>query len=158
MPTFARLASDRGFVTIYYDNFLILSNDETDIHMFEKRLAEAASKTGVVIKEGSLHKCLDLEKEECDFLGITFKVEGSVLQWWPTKIAEWKKGFEDDPGLEELRTPRDFAASVGRGIYATLASGKRLGHTTEGRKLSRLAALVGKAGHRLGCAELSTTK
>eukprot|EP00672_Neobodo_designis_P001309 CAMPEP_0174863574 /NCGR_PEP_ID=MMETSP1114-20130205/56479_1 /TAXON_ID=312471 /ORGANISM="Neobodo designis, Strain CCAP 1951/1" /LENGTH=669 /DNA_ID=CAMNT_0016098645 /DNA_START=90 /DNA_END=2102 /DNA_ORIENTATION=+ len=96
-----------GIATVYYDNYLLIVDDDEAYDGIQKRLTHNARQLHVVIKEGSQ---FNLNTEQiCDqgfpFLGIHFKgVAGQAhrtrkhsyatiasLQWWPAKIVEWRK-------------------------------------------------------------------
>ena len=107
LPTFLTSTSGRSTLTLFYDNFLFLTDDDAEFDRFHRRWAAvdgeappATQRTGVVVKEGSfeVYDSQRLIGEGITYLGINFKlIETStrrrVQRRWemrPGKIEKWR--------------------------------------------------------------------
>ena len=131
LPRFVPTRSGKGFATVYYDNFLLITPDWHEATEFDKRIRLNSANLGVHIKVGS-EVLLDesgFVNEGFTYLGVTYQgfkqrpehrqLEG--FRYWPAKVAEWRQ--EDDAVRKKREaTCRGSAETLGRVLFACLLS------------------------------------
>ena len=155
-----------GFVTVYYDNFIVVTPDANELAAWESRVETNAERLHVVIKEGSKQVLNDdqVREEGFEFLGIRFQTfqEGqpgrpqprpsnerpdastthrgeSGLRVTPGKREAWLQDIaKADPG-----TLRTAASWIGKGIFAAVCSGEAIQKREAGKALIEAARKVG---------------
>lgn len=142
MPRWVRTAKG-GWMTVYYDNFFIVTPDEKEANMWHQRIEENARRLHVVIKENTLQK-LDpakIRNEGFEFLGVQYRLEGDTLRWEPLKRTSWleRLGKQAAGG-----TWRDAAGWLGRSIFAVTSSGLSFHRHANSGALVTLARKLGK--------------
>ena len=107
LPTFVRTRCG-GFVTVYYDNFIVVTPSPREADDLHKRWRVNATpeRTGAVIKTGSLHRFThrEIAATGFDFLGLHLQTEVdaldknrvSSLSWHPCKLQRWSEKFPPD--------------------------------------------------------------
>lgn len=73
-----------------------------------------------------------------------------TLSWRPAKLPKWATEQSLDPEFSRTKSPAEFAKIIGRSIFAQLMSGERLGASTFGRVLAKLASDVGALAAKHG--------
>ena len=138
-----------GFVTVYYDNFFVLTNDVDVARAWEARILLNAERLRVAIKAGTLTLLTndDIEGKGFDFLGVRFQTKGRkrpfAITVEPKKGKDWRDslGQRDSPA----GTFREAASWVGKGIFAMACCGKGVSRQRRGRELILLASELGRA-------------
>jgi len=163
LPTFVRSQAG-GFLSVYYDNFILVTGDANEAEAFEARMRRAQRRTGTVIKPGSLQyfRPDSLEKEGLTCLGVhltwqrTSAGKYSKIFARPAKLARWM----EETDVNGARTLRDVAEILGRGVYClSIARGLHALCPFE-EDLRRLASTVGRQASDVGwsaAAQLSKT-
>jgi len=141
LPTFVDIPG--GFVTIYYDNFLVVSRDEIVVKQMEARLHRTSRQMGVHIKEGSLlfDTPRSMEETGMNFLGIHFQTHQGEMCWRPAKLTVWQEKY---PPTFRPRTTREYAEWMGRALFGILLGGKPLGSSPSGRSLRKILMSLGR--------------
>ena len=148
LPTFVPSASG-GFLTVYYDNFTLVTPSLEEAEIFKTRLARNTMTFSVTIKEGSYTSyastCQSDLTTQWDFLGVTFYrfMSGAsfVLEWRPQKRTVWKEGWGERP---HPLSCVDSARWLGRCLFFQLMSLRPLSGTKEGRTITRTLSLIGR--------------
>lgn len=152
-----------GRVTVYYDNFMVLSPCVTELGAWQRRIQDNAARLHVVIKAGSMRTIHEDEATTAgfDMLGLHVKVlrgprkaqsreeqrperiPGAYgLELAPCKQTAWRDALAKEPQQASWRT---VASWVGRAVFALMCRGtgemKRL---PEAKPLIRLARRIGR--------------
>ena len=147
LPTFIPTVND-GFLTVYYDNFIIATQSETEEAEFNRRLLcnTGPNTFNVAIKPDSYQRVREVAGTmEWEYLGMQFlrtqDAEGPTTRWGPTKRATWLEAWGENP---RPGTCRMAAQWLGRCLFFQIMGLAPLSATIEGRTLTRALSLIGK--------------
>jgi hypothetical protein len=166
LPRWLPTTSGKGFVVVYYDNYLMVTGCENEARAFEKRML--SERRGAKIKEGSSFFCTaeDLCKDGFVYLGVRiqgYKTEDchkalDGLNWRAEKLPAWLEAFKAPDGARKGgRTLRQEAEQIGRILFCVslgLGSfGTALGRRaiSAAREVGRAASLHGWDEKGVGC-------
>jgi hypothetical protein len=155
LPTFVP-TRENGFLTVYYDNFILVTSSEEEAQQFKARLENSTKMFKVSIKEGSYLSYVSQPDQvmQWDFLGITFKRlfvdDRYQLEWHPLKRAEWRETWTEQP---DPKTCLDCARWLGRCLFFQVMALKHLSGTKDGRTLARILSSVGRTAAAFGWKE-----
>jgi len=160
LPTWIEIRNSRGEVTgiatVYYDNFLIITDNANDMDRARAQVRNACQTLHAVVKDGSEFFCdpSRMLSEGFTYLGIHFQcfcdqessaISGAEgLRWKPGKIDQWKK---KQSTLPKKRTARHIAQLAGNCIFALLMSPHGLHTPGYGRRLIEVTRAVGRHIH-----------
>lgn len=162
MPSVVPTIDGRGFLVVYYDNFLLVTACAETADKFYARMQRVEADYGVAIKQDGSFKRIKHEEfcdEGLEYLGFRFRGVASAtpegnrrgrkrhstlagIQWFPVSLRRWKEELGENPSP---RTNRQFAQWLGRMINAELMSGAPLTASSNGRTLLRSARKLGKS-------------
>ena len=117
MPTFVEFfypdGTLAGFVTVYYDNVLIVSKDKAFADRWIEKLKEAEAKTGGQWKVPKDGPAIAGPDEHVAFIGVQYLWQGAdLLWWWPD--SERKRWEEENVWTEgHAWTPREMHSYLG---------------------------------------------
>lgn len=161
MPTFVPTASGKGFVSLYYDNFIIMTADANEANAIRKRILANSEALHIMLKPGSFSQLSteDVCTQGFTHLGIRWlgrkerpqDKRMSGVSWWVEKRETWKTNFEATLRALTSGTPvaRDRAAAiVGQAIFCVSISGKKLCHSPCGRIIRMVARQIGSDVHQ----------
>ena len=172
MPRWARTPQG-GFVTVYYDNFIVVTPDAQELAAWEKRIKDNsdAERLNVVIKPDSmkLYSHEDVFKNGFEFLGVHFQTVGEMrdssrkeetpdqakkrsrkeqedpLRIWAIRVTPVKREkWISQMEAEKPGSLRTAASWVGKGIFACLCSGNPIRRKETGQLLIEAARRIGK--------------
>lgn len=177
-PTFVPLINKNlrevGFITLYYDNFLVVVNDPDVGRAMEKRILRNSRIFGVVIKEMQLHTRESLLNGSAVFLGLELGLMNSAAPLTTRDTRRMENGYRLRWRLHKDLTvgrtmvtklplstysPQEISATIGVIMYHHLVSLKPLGmsHNVDTilTLLSRLSKVAWQNGWRSRCMSLT---
>ena len=127
-----------GFVTVYYDNYIVIATDYTTAREISNRLLRNAKRYKIHLKEHNFFTPMQMRQNGLDFLGISilpFLYRGKddaprhSIKWRvsPSKTCKWE--------LPTTETPRMLARAVGQIVWAQTVSLEPIGHVAEALKM-----------------------
>lgn len=139
-----------GFVTLYYDNYIVVSNNEQVAKDMQERIRVNSDRLHIVIKENSsgFFTPDDLRDGVVEHLGVEMSTDPLTnrLRW---RIVD--KAKDDTTQVcPPLRTPREAAAVIGRCLYGHILSLEPLASRPEATELIQVLRTLGKLSHRKG--------
>lgn len=153
LPTFVPLSSGRGFMTVYYDNFVVVSSDSDEADAIGARILSSCQKVGAVIKEGSYSRVrqTDLHRSWTPILGLALKTEGTKgrtqrILCRPAKLDSWA----ELPAPKETMSCRAAAEYIGRCLFAASPDPRGLRRSPIGREGIAIARRIGAVAWRAG--------
>lgn len=154
LPSFVATSSGKGFVTVYYDNFVVCTADPGEADAIAKRIKRVCESLHAVIKEGSFARITqqELHNKPVQLLGIELKTlpglkgRTRAIQCRPAKLDVWSSL----PPPEEQVSCRSAAEYVGRSLFAASLIPGGLRRTSLGRSGLGLAREIGKHAWRSG--------
>ena len=141
-----------GFVSVYYDNFIIVTPDKNEAVKWKQRITNNSDELHVVIKDGTFEH-LDPERIERDgftYLGVAFRYQCHKdrrgrwkmhsLEWKAAKQDEWRTKWQE----AKPRTFRDMAIWIGRCVFISMLNKEPVQLQNEGRQLIAHAREMGR--------------
>lgn len=146
LPTFVPTLKG-GFVTVYYDNFLMVTPDEEEAREFRKRLENNCENLfNVQFKSGTLQS--GSLQEGLSYLGIFFKIlNDGRLSWYAIKTKKWEEKMGKRP---TVKTARVAAQWCGKMNFVLQTSLKKLCSHEDGRILLQAMSAVGQIASKSG--------
>jgi hypothetical protein len=130
LPTFVPLIHNGqqvGFVTVFYDNYLIVTHDRSAAQAAHNRLQQNAATLKIQLKCHEFFEASVLQKREVSYLGVQFSLKkirssGAVQFRWrhdTDRFVRYQQCFEGMLSAEMVSTRR-IAEAVGRVVYHEL--------------------------------------
>ena len=152
LPLIDREGKERGFLTVYYDNYIVISEDEQLAHRFQERihLNSSHQRCNVKIKAGSESFCTPTTlagnnpDEWLTHLGVTIRLDPTTgdLRW---RID--RKKIEALPASVNHGTMRDTAQIIGKCLNRHFVSRIPIASLPNAIDLIKLLSRIGKIVH-----------
>ena len=160
-----------GWITIYYDNYILVSTDLSVAEALDARIQRNCARFNITIKEHFFQTRNSLTVEACKTLGLEIMFE-VVKEYDETRKRSRQESFEmkwrlsekkphnpcQRKGGETIFTPKEIAATIGRILYARMIEGP-LGKHVSTRATLKILSRISKAAWRMSwnqqCVSLS---
>ena len=162
-PTYVEIlhrnGSSLGWATIYYDNYIMVVKDLSVAEALNTRIIRNCKKFNIAIEEHFFQSRNSLLSEPCRTLGLEVKfVHGAAgnrkrprdevfeLHWRLSPRGEHAPCQRKDK--DEVFTPREIAATIGRVLYARMIEGP-LGRRATTRAALRILSRISKTAWKM---------